>query len=239
GVVADEGAGRPRALFLAGDTGAPSREGKETSLLLIDGNRNGHGVLFDHDAHVQRLGGDASCGTCHHLNMPLEQATSCAACHRDMYASTSLFDHASHVKAVGGNAGCAECHEPGAAVKTYATATACMDCHQDQADSAFVGPPHARWQAAEGYMEAMHGLCVECHKREVADHPGRYPASLDQCSNCHDADVPLRLKQLEPAPSHSAAPGKVTADAVTAARAPAGVASARRGSNANTGESGP
>ncbi|MEJ2185122.1 MAG: Ni/Fe-hydrogenase cytochrome b subunit [Gemmatimonadota bacterium] len=234
GVVQDEGAGHARALLLTGSTDrtgpdASGSEGRETSLLLIDGNRNGQGVLFDHAAHVDRLGGDASCGTCHHLDMPLERSSGCAECHRDMYASTSLFDHASHVKALGGNAGCAECHKPGATVKTYETATACMSCHQSQAaDSAFVGPPHDRWKPAEGYMEAMHGLCVACHTRTLAAEPGRHPAGLDQCSNCHDADVPLRLEQLEPAPAR-ATPGKAKARAtVTAEEAAPGPMPAER-----------
>jgi Ni/Fe-hydrogenase subunit HybB-like protein len=245
GVVQDGGAGHAHTLFLTGNTNRTAADsgelaGREAPLLLIDGNRNGHGVLFDHDAHVQRLGGDASCGTCHHLNMPLEHATGCAACHRDMYASTSLFDHASHVKATGGNAGCAECHQAGTPVKTYATATACMDCHQGQAaDSAFVGPPHDRWQPAVGYMEAMHGLCVECHKRKLAEEPGRYPAGLDQCRNCHDADVPLRLERLEPAPARNVpgertGAGKVTAGAGRAARHPPAAAVTAGG-----GEGGP
>ncbi|MEJ2215975.1 MAG: Ni/Fe-hydrogenase cytochrome b subunit [Gemmatimonadota bacterium] len=201
GTVRDEGAGHARMLFLVGNN-AKADTSSETPLLLIDGNRNGVGVLFDHDAHIKRLGEDASCGTCHHLNMPYERATQCASCHRDMYASTELFDHESHVKALNGNAGCSECHPAGAKVKTMETSTACMDCHKDQAAaSTIIDAPHDRWQPAVGYMEAMHGLCVECHKRKLAEDSARYPAGLDQCRNCHDANVPIRIRQLEPAPS--------------------------------------
>lgn len=193
-----EGAVEPRAdaaprLDLAEFAPAP-----ETRLmLLIDGNRDYDLALFDHKAHEERVGTD-QCGTCHHLNLPLDQASSCSSCHRDMYAGTSLFDHEAHEAALGGEDGCVECHE-GARVKSYETATACSECHHPAtATDAVLDPPDDHWADAPGYMEAMHGLCVECHERTVAESPDEYPADLARCSTCHDPDRRDQLRQLEP-----------------------------------------
>ena len=169
-------------------------------LLLIDGNRDGDAVLFDHDGHSARLGGDASCALCHHLDPPLDRAGGCFECHRDMYDSTAVFDHAAHERAFDGNAGCAQCHADSVAVKNYETATACVECHATPvARDAVIESPPDRWNAAAGYMDAMHGLCRSCHQRAVEREPDRYPAGLDRCANCHDADLEARLRRLTPA----------------------------------------
>jgi Ni/Fe-hydrogenase subunit HybB-like protein len=139
-------------------------------LLMIDGNRNGNLVLFDHEAHKERLGGDSSCVTCHHLSMPLDRNTSCSECHRD-----------------------------GTAVKSFETATSCTSCHRDPvAADPVLSAPQDRWRPAPGYTEAMHGLCVECHKREVQRHPDDVPAGLAECRTCHDPDRRSQLQLLEP-----------------------------------------
>ena len=75
-------------------------------LLLIDGNRDGNLVLFDHDGHTAHLGEARSCVLCHHQNLPFDRNTSCFQCHRDMYETSDTFDHGSHVEQLGGNAGC-------------------------------------------------------------------------------------------------------------------------------------
>ncbi len=166
-------------------------------MLLIDGNRDHYLALFDHKAHEERVGEDG-CGTCHHLNLPLDEASSCSSCHRDMYGETPLFDHEAHEKALDGEDGCVECHED-AAVKSYETATACSECHHTAtAEDAVVEEPEAHWAAAPGYMEAMHGLCVTCHERSVAESPDEYPADLARCGTCHDPDRRDQLRQMEP-----------------------------------------
>ena len=177
----------------------PAPTGKTTMLLLIDGNRDGYAVLFDHEAHKERLGGDTSCVMCHHLNLPPEANTPCASCHRDMYDSTQVFDHAQHIAALDGNEGCAQCHAQGVKVKSFETSTACSTCHVEQVATDPVIPAAPdRWPKAEGYMDAMHGLCVACHKREVERHPDKYPADLAECGTCHDADRGEELRELEP-----------------------------------------
>jgi Ni/Fe-hydrogenase subunit HybB-like protein len=187
---------RGRLLVLAGhDDGG----GAAIPVLLIDGNRNGDATLLDHQGHVDRLGGDTACGICHHLDVPYDRQTACVACHRDMYEPTGVFGHASHVRALDGNDGCVQCHDRGAP-RSYAAATPCVDCHADLvATGGFIPAPKARWAAAAGYVEAMHGLCRDCHARERAREPERYPAALDRCDTCHNADRPAELRDLAPA----------------------------------------
>lgn len=199
--------------------------GSETRLLLlIDGNRDHELALFDHEAHEERTNG--ACGTCHHLNLPLAEASSCAECHRDMYVPTPLFDHGVHEAALGGSGSCGECHA-GAAVKSYEEATACAECHDVAEEAAPVGaastttavtetagatavatapaavspiidPPADHWADAPGYMDALHGLCVECHERILAESPDAYPAELARCGTCHDPDRRGQLERLAP-----------------------------------------
>jgi hypothetical protein len=133
---------------------------------LVDGNRNGDSVLFDHKVHIQRTGGEESCAVCHHLNMPLDRSSSCCECHRDMYLSTPLFRHDLHVAATGGNGGCSQCHAGYAAAKTYETAAPCSRCHEQYPIANPVIPASGeRWRPAVSYMNAMHGLCVTCQEK--------------------------------------------------------------------------
>ncbi|MFC1662487.1 cytochrome c3 family protein, partial [Gemmatimonadota bacterium] len=171
-----------------------------TRVLMIDGNRDGDLVLFDHDDHAERLGGQASCETCHHLTKPLDENTSCSECHRDMYESRSVFNHDIHVAQLGGNEGCVECHSDGTQVKSYESITECSECHREEvASRAFVEAPPAHWEEAVGYMEAMHALCVECHKREALTAPGEHPEDLNQCMTCHDVDWREDVRRMMPA----------------------------------------
>jgi Ni/Fe-hydrogenase subunit HybB-like protein len=192
---ATERIGGRRRLVLARREG----NGPAIPVLLIDGNRNGDATLLDHQGHVDRLGGDTACGRCHHIDLPFDREAACVACHRDMYEPTVVFAHASHIAALGGNDGCAKCHAAGVTPKSCETATPCAECHADLlAAGAFLAAPEDRWAAAAGYVEAMHGLCRDCHTRERARQPERYPATLDRCDTCHDADRPAELRDRAP-----------------------------------------
>jgi hypothetical protein len=170
-----------------------------TPFLMIDGNRNGYPVLFDHKAHEARLENDRSCGVCHHLNKPFDRNTACFECHRDMYEPVSIFNHTSHVAQLEGNAGCTQCHQQPAMEKTAETAVACAECHADLVSPlSLVEGPEERWRAAVGYMEAMHGLCVNCHETKLAEDPENLPPALDRCDTCHDADRPIELQRMAP-----------------------------------------
>jgi Ni/Fe-hydrogenase subunit HybB-like protein len=186
--------GGPRQLALSASEGI-----SPTRVLMLDANRDGDVVLFDHDDHADRLGGERSCQTCHHLTKPLDRNTSCFECHTDMYEPQPVFDHDVHVQRLGGNEGCLQCHEGADEVKSYDTVTKCSECHRDQiAARAFISQPEPRWGEAVGYMDAMHSLCVECHEREALTDPSENPEDLNRCMTCHDVDWRDDVRRLMP-----------------------------------------
>jgi hypothetical protein len=154
------------------------------SVLRIDANRDGAGVVFEHAEHQQRLGGETSCATCHHLNLPGDQATSCHVCHRSVRSAVSVFDHADHQGWVAARDGlsanrtCAVCH-PSDGPREGATASACGSCHAS--DMAI--PAERRLGPAPSYPDALHGSCAACHQ-ERAGEAGR--PHLGECRTCHD-----------------------------------------------------
>jgi Ni/Fe-hydrogenase subunit HybB-like protein len=164
--------------------------------LRIDGDRHGLQTVFPHAAHQERLGGDSSCVTCHHMSLPDDETTPCARCHRYMVDSTLIFDHARHITAVaekeelGGvfpeNRTCEICHTEGE-TKSAHTAKHCLECHKDDTDweTEYDESDTLAW--AVGYMVAMHKNCMECHEKEAekADRP-----ELPDCSTCHRSLAP-------------------------------------------------
>jgi len=199
GAVQERGERTWSLLDVAAPGDALPQGAKAAKLMVIDGNRDGDLVLFNHEGHAARLGADDSCVKCHHINMPFDTSSSCSECHRDMYESTDVFSHASHVRKLEGNAGCAKCHVDSSAAKTRETATACRACHAEQvAKGALVDAPAERWRDAPGYMRAMHELCVPCHEKERRESPDRYPENLARCDVCHDTDRGTRLARLTP-----------------------------------------
>jgi len=157
-------------------------------IMLINGNRDERLVPFNHAGHIGRMGGDESCGKCHHQNIPFDRSTSCHQCHRDMYETTDTFDHACHVQKVGGNKGCSQCHaeEPGR--KARQSARACQECHTQMIVKASRIPPPKQGLTgfAPGYMDAMHGLCINCHE-EVAKQQNRPHHA--RCDRCHRIEI--------------------------------------------------
>ena len=93
---------------------------------------------------------------------------SCTGCHSDMYSPASIFDHDLHIKLVqpGGNRSCAQCHVGG---HSASTAVSCSDCHANMCTSADGKPFN---YIAPSYVDAMHGLCIDCHEAE-ADKVGK------------------------------------------------------------------
>jgi Ni/Fe-hydrogenase subunit HybB-like protein len=181
----DEGTGHDISLAEPGVETPPGA--KQIALLSINGNRDGQLVLFPHGMHVELLGDQDSCHVCHHQNMPFDKNSSCCECHRDMYLVTDTFDHAFHVDKLDGNDGCADCHQDPAEIKSRDTATGCVECHQDMivADS-IVGQPQGELNGfAVGYMDAMHGLCITCHERELQENRVDRDSSFAECANCH------------------------------------------------------
>jgi Ni/Fe-hydrogenase subunit HybB-like protein len=170
------------------DVAPAAAERTAVKLMLINGNRDERWVLFDHALHVAQLGGDTACTQCHHQNLPFDQNTSCSVCHRDMYETTDTFDHAFHVSRMGGNAGCVQCHADDAGRKSRDTAQSCQECHADMiaAGARIPAPPQGLTGFAAGYLDAMHGLCINCHK-EVAERQNR--PNHARCDTCHRPEI--------------------------------------------------
>ena len=191
----------------AGDSGTVFRIGRllgaemeravRADVLMIDGNRNGDYVLFDHDNHTETLAeGDdpeTSCVLCHHMARPFDEATECYECHSDMYLTVDIFDHAVHVRELEGNTGCGECHVDPAAPKVRGNATECSECHEGmrREGSRVQVTDTTKHYYASGYMYAMHELCVTCHQE-------RQPTlaipneNFSRCTNCHQGFPSLR-----------------------------------------------
>jgi Class III cytochrome C family len=168
-------------------------------LMVIDGNRNGRAVLFPHDLHVNALGGDNSCASCHHARLPFSRLSSCAACHQDMYSRSDMFDHGVHVARLGGNAGCARCHADAGGPKTRASATPCDHCHaQMLLANSRVPRPKVLGGWAASYVDAMHRLCITCHAERHTQEPGTHPANFAECRNCHRDAAGTPVRKLEP-----------------------------------------
>jgi hypothetical protein len=182
--------------------GQEENGGSDTVLaLMIDGNRDGDYVLFDHDKHVTKQGGgEDTCVLCHHMQKPYEEVSECTGCHSDMYLAVDIFDHATHVEHTKGNAGCIECHTDPAAEKVRGTAKDCRECHETMRPEG-TRVDIAREQQttlAPGYMDAMHEACISCHEEEMAtreETDGDCAADLTLCTNCH-RDLP-RLEDDE------------------------------------------
>jgi Ni/Fe-hydrogenase subunit HybB-like protein len=143
------------------------------SPMIIDGNRADRVVVFDHERHIREQGKEDSCVKCHHLLKPLDEATSCAECHRDMFLKTSIFNHEAHQRRQGGNKGCEKCH-PRNEPKSSKTTKPCTECHTTmmaKGSRVTVQTKGAdRLKYAVGYADAMHGLCVPCHTEKAKEY---------------------------------------------------------------------
>jgi len=186
--------------------GAAKRAGKAAGgavreVLLLDGARNDKFVLFDHEMHKEKNGGKESCGLCHHMNMPLDRVSSCNECHRDMFLTTDIFDHSLHAEKMEGKGDCASCHATPAWPKNRDTAKACSACHKNMAaPGSRVKLAKKGWKGlAPGYMDAMHKLCIECHKEKEKQKPELAP-HLARCGACHQGLEGSMLTALEPYP---------------------------------------
>jgi len=171
------------------------------SALLIDGDRAGTHVVFDHQDHKRRLGGELSCGKCHHRNFRLDRATPCSSCHRDMYRATDTFDHESHVQLLKGNDSCVRCHRQPELGKARQTAVDCLECHKEDTSDVFAVAFSEELVrgVAPGYRWAMHQLCVGCHQKHEATTGVEEPA-ISRCLNCH----PDHAEGIELVPSNRA-----------------------------------
>lgn len=169
--------------------------------LIIDGNRDGYSVLFDHKAH-QNL--SIQCAYCHHLNKPDDRATACYECHYNMFKESDAFNHDWHASATGANLKCNECHEKGRSkgsefiLGSNSAVAICKDCHKDMIPM-FSKTKKMKTYIAPSYTEAMHGLCINCHKEKLESEEWLTieKPDLAKCSNCHnDNTITVETKRL-------------------------------------------
>jgi hypothetical protein len=182
--------------------------------MVIDGNRDAFLVHFDHKGHVERNGGENSCRMCHHMNLPHDKASACADCHSQMYLPTSFFHHWQHAEKLGGNASCAECHTD-SHDRRLATTKTCAECHVDSLTMTAAGSADL-WDGEQpevvSYTDAMHGLCVTCHKQTAEEVGNVHHAD---CATCHRPieDSPdmaeMERRWLEHAQTRSASRGVI------------------------------
>jgi Ni/Fe-hydrogenase subunit HybB-like protein len=177
------------ATFMIANNGhKPDPENHPATVMMLDANRNGQYVLFDHEQHESRHGGVESCALCHHMNKPFDRSTGCYQCHNDMYVAADVFDHDLHMKKVGGNDRCSECHRDNRLPKVRENVKDCLECHKAMvAAGSRVKHSSPRIDSrAIGYMDAVHGLCVTCH-REVLASSAEPNENLSQCTHCHQS----------------------------------------------------
>lgn len=138
--------------------------------LLIDGNRTNESVIFPHDKHKEELGGDDSCVKCHHLSLPGDNNSSCVLCHRDMEVGTDIFSQERHRDREGSEDG------------------DCLKCHKENMPGLETSVLKGFSHVARGYKEAMHGLCITCHRLKEKDPAD--PLGMGNCRKCHPFEEP-------------------------------------------------
>jgi Ni/Fe-hydrogenase subunit HybB-like protein len=211
----------PPAAAAPAAASGPAPEGRVEDAILLGSGGEAGPVLFPHAAHQRRLGGEASCVRCHHLNVPLDRATSCVHCHRDLYRWTDTFDHGRHISAGGGSPSCRVCHPDRGAPRSRTASRPCASCHPPAAPGTTLvrvtraGAPGM----APGYVRAMHGLCIGCHREEERA-TAAAERHLSRCQTCHREQALEDPSRLWRAPSGSVAVGR--AETVPGAPPPAG-----------------
>ena len=170
-----------------------ARKARGGDTLYVDGNRDGYGVAFKHQFHIDK---DIKCSSCHHMNLPGDEASGCYECHSNMYAASDAFNHDWHAGSDGANLNCYECHSTddnkGNTFRNkpeFATAL-CVKCHEN------IIPADADVKVIKNYMtysyvEAMHNKCITCHTESLEKDAALKAAKpdIDKCATCHGSDV--------------------------------------------------
>ena len=180
------------ALHGADPEPTPVERARGGLVMTIDGDRDGIGVCFEHQVHIDRHGGQDSCVLCHHLKLPFDNDTPCWCCHFDHWMPTDIFGHERHVAVLegfGADDPCVACHLDGGRPRAAERTTTCTasGCHRDLLALGREGATVElkdidRPRFATGYVDAMHGICVTCHTK-VADEINR--PRHGQCATCH------------------------------------------------------
>ena len=123
------------------------------------------------------------------MNMPMDRQSGCYECHSNMFETADAFNHEWHETDARANLTCYDCHTPGVE-KSKQSAKECSQCHND------LVPKNSKIKIdnymAPSYVDAMHMLCIDCHKtkaQELAD-----KKELPLCKTCHESKPPDYLK---------------------------------------------
>lgn len=157
----------------------PVQRARGGDVLWIDGNLDGFGVAFKHAEHEKREGGKLSCVLCHDMNLPRDENSSCATCHRDMYQHADAFRHDWHASPAGANIACYQCHARGQ-VRTASTAIACDRCHKNLVPAKAAIP--IKTYRVVSYTESFHRLCIGCHVKKAVEEK---KPEITRCAWCH------------------------------------------------------
>jgi Ni/Fe-hydrogenase subunit HybB-like protein len=164
----------------ASPVSAPRALDEARTMLEINGNRNSDFVRFNHALHENKLGDDKSCRQCHHLDLPGDKCSPCWKCHSDMVQGKSIFNHAHHVNKLEENRSCEQCHDMNLP-KGKENSKSCRECHEEDmgmksAEDKVFSP------VALSYSDAMHQMCIKCHKKVVIE---QKKEGMDECAHCH------------------------------------------------------
>jgi len=55
---------------------------------------------------------------------------------------------------------------------------------------------------APGYMDAMHGLCIKCHRKQTQEQPLRFANWFKECAACHRDTSARDLQESAPYAVH-------------------------------------
>jgi len=178
-----------KKLHSGGIQEAAAERARGGDTLFVDGNRDGYGVVFAHRVHVDSLGGQEACVRCHHMNQPADKNSGCYTCHSQMYVAADAFGHDWHGDPAGGNIRCGDCHTAGEN-RTALSAKKCDACHKDLVPTG--AAIKIEQYMAGPYVDAMHDLCVGCHRKRVEETGAR--AEVATCVACHTGLAPDYLQ---------------------------------------------
>jgi len=158
------------------------------TVLRLDANGNGDYVMFPHEQHktafVEKYGLELenTCVKCHHLNLPNDHQTLCRACHTDMELPRPMFDQDRHAPRFEDDAKrlAFEAFDLSDRRENY---QACLGCHEESMAGLTAYADKGFDHHAPGFVPAMHGKCMTCHRLEERDPAD--PFSLGNCIGCH------------------------------------------------------
>ncbi len=152
--------------------------------LRIDGNLADEFVDFPHKKHQTafiteyNMKEEETCESCHHLNLPNDNASNCRICHTDMLLMTPTFNPETHAGQFKTEKEFEDFLETDFSDRRKGF-DACFSCHEKDMKGletyAFKGFNHM----APGFKDAMHGSCQTCHRQREKD-----PTKADDDSNC-------------------------------------------------------